>query len=116
MGLAEIAMLYWPVVVIAGLCLLWARQTHIMRLRKVLRWTVSFWAIALLALDLTFLLIIATCDGNALYGYGNCRLVPARFANLSIPVWLLIHGVAATSTLLLLLGGAVAEWRARRRL
>lgn len=104
-----------PTYLICVVFYLWSRKSRVPALARLLRSSAIFWAIVL---TLTFhfaVLVIATCDGNILYGFTECRLVPRDIANSSLAVIAYSFAGAAIYAAALALIGLFTEWRAARK-
>tara|TARA_R110000787_G_scaffold43005_2_gene105512 strand:- start:453 stop:809 length:357 start_codon:yes stop_codon:yes gene_type:complete len=110
-----IALLYGPVIFLAAVALVWARHSRSQHAPLWLRRSAVFWLIAL-AVTLGFALLTgATCQGNALYGYAGCTLVSEQVATFSVILLIFTYLAAILYTVLLFLGTAVAEYKARSK-
>jgi len=58
----------------------------------------------------------AACDGNALYGYRSCRVIPGALANMSLPAFLIITVFGLGALLLITVAAVIWHWRQKKGL
>ncbi|MEM8577059.1 MAG: hypothetical protein AAGF60_04335 [Pseudomonadota bacterium] len=60
-------------------------------------------------------LVLATCDGNALFGFRNCSVVNEPLADQALPLTLFVTVVGLAWLVLVALYSVVQSWRAPKR-
>ena len=105
--------LYVPLGLVCGAFLAlshWARNPQVAR---TLRISAIMWFVSLGAIFAFVITAIGTCQGNMLYGYSNCTVIPTNLANLSLPLFLLGTAAGILYAVIMSLICAISEWRTR---
>ncbi len=106
--------LHLPALIICGCFYLAGRLARRPRVGLWLRRSAVVWAVVLLVVYTFVVVVFATCNGDMLYGYSQCRVVPNGFADTSLPALLLVTATGVVYGAILAVVTLVLEWRGRR--
>lgn len=103
-----------PVLLICAGLWVWSRRSRVPDLARLLRVFAVVCAVILAAVFHLNVLVGATCEGNALYGFTTCSVVPKGLASNALGLMMLAYLAALVATCAIVVTGIVMELRARR--